>query len=111
MTYDNDPPCTYKTESCTQRWDIWPTSQDGKIVQLVNVYSGQCADVTANATGPYLIQYWCKGETEGWDNQRFTLTTYPDGRVDFSPVNAPQFRVLPVSVRRQRGLSHASARQ
>ena len=87
--------------STSQEWDLWPTSDDGKIVQIINVYSGLCANVTSGARGPYLIQYPCKGENEGWDNQRFTVTTHTSGCarslptcVDFSPVNSPTQRVV-----------------
>jgi ricin-type beta-trefoil lectin protein len=87
--------------SASQQWDLWPTTDDGKIVQIINVHSGMCADVTADARGPYLIQLACKGENEGWDNQRFTLTIQTSGCakslptcVDFSPVNSPAYRVV-----------------
>lgn len=95
MAYNNNPPCAYRAESCAQRWDVWPTTQDSSIVQLVNVYSGQCADVAEAANRPYLIQFSCKGDTEGWDNQRFEITTYPDGTVDFTPLNNPEYVVVP----------------
>jgi hypothetical protein len=81
--------------SCSEVWIIWPASTDGTIVQLVNVYSGLCADVSSNTSGTYLIEYTCKGKTENWDNQRFLLKTYPDGRVDFFPVSSPQNHVVP----------------
>jgi hypothetical protein len=86
----------------SEQWHLWPTTDDGKTVQIVNVNSRMCADVTADARGPYLIQYPCKKESEGWNNQRFTLTTHTSGCgmstptcVDFSPVNAPAYRVVP----------------
>ena len=83
--------------ACSQVWDIWPTSEDGDIVQLVNVYSGLCADVSSNpVNSAYLIQYPCKGKTENWDNQRFIVRTYSSGRVDFSPVNS-NYRVCGVA--------------
>jgi hypothetical protein len=89
--------------SITQEWDLWPLSDDGKIVQIVNVYSGLCANVTSDARGPYLIQYPCKGENdEGGNNERFRVTTYTSGCnwslptcVDFSPLNSPNERVVP----------------
>jgi hypothetical protein len=87
--------------SLSQQWLLWPTSNDGKIVQIVNVYSDMCADVTADGRGPYLVEYPCKGKNEGWDNQRFTVTTHTSGCaksfptcVDFSPLNSPTTRVV-----------------
>jgi hypothetical protein len=80
--------------STSQRWNLWPTTHDGKVVQLVNVNSNLCADVTKNARGALiLIQYTCKGSTQGWDNQRFTLVTGLNGFTDFEPKNNPGWRV------------------
>jgi hypothetical protein len=87
--------------SLSQNWLLWPTSNDGKIVQIVNLYSDMCADVTADGRGPYLVDYPCKGENDGWENQLFTLTTHTSGCaksfptcVDFSPLNSPGTRVV-----------------
>jgi len=80
----------------SQLWHIWPTTSDGKVVQLVNVNSGLCADVTAlnkYPTTPFLIQYSCKGKNENWDNQRFTLTSDGAGHVTFVPLNNPGYFV------------------
>lgn len=83
----------------SQQWELWPTTHDGKTVQIVNVSSGLCADVE-NGTGPFLIQYPCKGSNDGWNNQRFTITTYNSGCwseppcVDFSPVSHPYEHII-----------------
>ena len=80
--------------STSQQWDLWPTTSDGKIVQIVNVSSGLCADVE-NETGPWIIQYPCKGRTDDWNNQRFRIITPDSGCgsnppcVDFSPMSNP----------------------
>ncbi|MFZ1052276.1 MAG: RICIN domain-containing protein [Candidatus Sulfotelmatobacter sp.] len=82
--------------STSQQWNIWPTTKDGKVVQIVNVNSGLCADVTTrdkHPWGAYLIQYTCKGKTEGWDNQRFTLTNDSAGHIQFLPVDSPNYIV------------------
>lgn len=74
----------------SQQWYVWPTTSDGKTVQLVNVATGLCADVTQYVNPPYnfyLIQFECKGETGGWDNQRFTMITDDAGHVQFAPVS------------------------
>ncbi len=79
-----------------QQWDLWPTTSDGSVVQLVNVNSGLCADVTQQGKAPFkfsVIQYPCKGKTEGWDNQRFLLSTDSAGYTGFAPLNNPGYRV------------------
>jgi len=76
--------------STSQEWLLWPTTTDGKTVQIVNVNSGLCADVTQRDQypwGSYLIQYPCKGKTEGWNNQRFTIIAAEPGHVQFLPVS------------------------
>jgi hypothetical protein len=78
----------------SQQWQIFPTNQGQKIVQLVNLNSGLCADLTSDRTGAFLIQYLCKGKTEGWDNQRFKVTTDASGRTDFAPLGHPEYRVV-----------------
>lgn len=83
----------------SQQWDLWPTTDDGKIVQIVNVSSGLCADVE-DFSGPFIIQYPCKGSQDNWDNQRFIIITHDSGCrseppcVDFSPVSSPDERVI-----------------
>lgn len=75
--------------SYTQQWYLWPTTADGKTVQLVNYYTRMCADVTTRNGYPwglYLIQYPCKGRDQGWDNQRFTMMRNDAGQVQFAPV-------------------------
>jgi hypothetical protein len=79
-----------------QQWDLWPTTSDGSVVQLVNVNSDLCADVTQQGKAPFkfsVIQYPCKGKTEGWDNQRFLLSTDSAGYTGFAPLNNPGYRV------------------
>jgi hypothetical protein len=72
----------------SQEWDIWPTSKDGLIVQLVNVNSGLCADLS----GSTVIQWQCKGKDQGWDNQRFILVH--DGEyTEFEPFSQRSYRV------------------
>jgi hypothetical protein len=79
--------------STSQQWNLFPTNQDSTIVQIVNVSSGLCADVQ-NVSGPFIIQYPCKGSTDGWDNQRFMIETPNSGCgsnppcVDLSPVSS-----------------------
>jgi hypothetical protein len=77
-----------------QQWQIFPTNQDAKVVQLVNVNSGLCADLTSDSRGAFLIQFTCKGKNQSWDNQRFKVITDKAGLTDFEPVNATEFRLV-----------------
>jgi ricin-type beta-trefoil lectin protein len=79
--------------STSQQWNLWPTTSDGKIVQIVNVNSGLCADLTQDLQGAFLVQYTCKGKAEDWDNQRFTVIVGEDGRTNFSPVDFSDYRI------------------
>jgi hypothetical protein len=85
--------------STSQEWDLWPTTDDGMTVQIVNVSSGLCADVE-NVPGPLIIQYPCKGNNDNWDNQRFIIVTHYSfcqselPCVDFSPVTSPGERII-----------------
>jgi Ricin-type beta-trefoil lectin domain-like len=80
--------------SSSQQWRIFPTNQDSKIVQLVNVNSGLCADLTTSGGVFVIIQFNCKGRNDGWDNQRFKRITGKDGNTDFVPMNKPDYRVI-----------------
>jgi hypothetical protein len=83
-----------ESRSTSQQWDLWPTTDDSQVVQIINVSSGLCADV-ANGAGPNIIQYPCKGRLDGWDNQRFRILTRTSGCaigptcVDFEPLTTP----------------------
>jgi hypothetical protein len=79
--------------SVSEQWQLLPTDSK-KIVQIVNVNSGLCADLTSDKRGTFVIQYACKGKTQGWDNQRFKVTTDSAGGTDFSPLGFPDSRLI-----------------
>ena len=85
-----------------QQWELWPTTYDGSVVQIVNVGTGLCADVQGYY-GPFLIQHPCKGSNADWNNQRFIITTYastcavPGGSppcYDLAPASSSNERVI-----------------
>jgi len=76
----------------SQQWQLRPTTgplQPGSVVQLVNVNSGLCADVTGNPALAKIIQYPCKGNTGGRFNQLWTMTTNSDGVTQFEAHGGP----------------------
>ncbi|HXM64265.1 MAG TPA: RICIN domain-containing protein [Terriglobales bacterium] len=77
-----------------QQWRLWPTTSDGRVVQIVNVYNGLCADVTEKNGSPLLIQFPCKGKNDGWDNQRFTIISDNAGRHQFLPMSPSNTTVV-----------------
>ncbi len=77
----------------SQLWQLKPTSgvaRPGNIVQLVNLNSGLCADVTGS--GPLtaqIIQYPCKTSAEGWTNQIWTIANQ-SGNILFVAYGMPR---------------------
>ncbi len=71
----------------SQQWEVRPTSgvaESGSIVQLVNVNSGLCADVTGiGPTDAKLIQWPCKTIAQGWQNQIWRMIVDPNGATQF----------------------------
>lgn len=73
-----------------QHWLLWPTTVDGRIVQIVNVSTGLCADVAQLNQPPWtieLIQFTCKGKDQAWDNQRFEIVRNGEGHAQLLPVS------------------------
>jgi len=97
LPYDSKQPVTPvvlfpPSGDASQQWDFWPASADGKVVQLVNVNSRLCADLTSVNLAVFMIQYPCKARDQGWDNQRFVVTS--NGNLNyFTPVPFPDYRV------------------
>ncbi len=75
----------------SQEWRIWPTTPSGNLVQLVNVNSALCADITGPVHAAAIIQYPCKGQTEGWENQLWTMITDHYGITQFVPYGQPYY--------------------
>jgi hypothetical protein len=61
------------TSSTSQQWDFYPTDGSATTVQMVNVNSRLCVDLSTE-----IIQFPCKSKPasgSSWDNQRWTMTT------------------------------------
>ncbi len=69
--------------SSSLQWEVKPTNgggaQPGSIVQLRNIRSGLCADVTGSSpTDAKLIEFPCKTSGEGWHNQIWRMIDQND---------------------------------
>jgi len=80
-----DPPNT----RLIQEWDLWPTNDDGDLVQLVNVSTGLCADAEMQQSNATIIQWPCKGANNEWDNQRWRLIQDSSGHTLLQSVLHP----------------------
>lgn len=76
-------------ETADQLWDLYPTSQDGESVQLVNVNSSLCADAEGEASNARIILWPCKGSDQGWNNQRWSLIQTVSGFTTLQSVLHP----------------------
>jgi hypothetical protein len=83
-----------------QEWELIPAPVDlatseapsptaESVVQLVNVKSRLCADVTGPPATAAIIQWPCKGPAEGWFNQLWTMITFQDGSIQFRAFGPP----------------------
>jgi hypothetical protein len=72
-------------ESTSQLWDLYPTNRDNHTVQLVNVNSRLCMDVSSQ-----IIQFGCKGPNQDWSNQRWTEFE-SQGSIRFQLVSQPGY--------------------
>jgi hypothetical protein len=79
--------------SVSEQWQLLPTDKE-KVVQIVNINSGLCADLTSDKRGAFLIQYTCKGKNQVGDNQLFKVITDKDGRTEFAPLGFPNHRLV-----------------
>jgi hypothetical protein len=76
-------------ETASQLWDLYPTSQDGELVQLVNANSGLCADAEGESANARIILWPCKGNDQGWDNQRWRLVETASGLTSLQSILHP----------------------
>ncbi len=88
---------TFSQGSASQQWDFYPTNDAGTIVQMVNVKSRLCADLSGTSYHE-IVQYPCKPKPasgSGWDNQRWEMSTESGsgGEVNvlFRPVSDSSF--------------------
>jgi Ricin-type beta-trefoil lectin domain-like len=67
-------------DATSQQWEIRPTTPAGNVVQVVNVNSGLCINVTGPSPNEATIIQWpCKGST----NQLWTMITDSNGATQF----------------------------
>jgi len=77
--YHSDPRNPY------QQWDLWPVNDAGNLVQIVNIHSALCLDLTGYVWDAKLIQHPCKGAGSDWFNQLWWVTQVAGGFVQFTP--------------------------
>ena len=76
-------------EGGNNQWDMWPTTADEKIVQIVSAEvkdKRMCLEVDGNVMVSTVQKTPCKGKLEGWDSQRFHVAKDLAGETHFIPV-------------------------
>jgi hypothetical protein len=84
----------YPTDSTNKalQWNVWPISPNSNVVQLVNVSSGLCVQVSGSVQAATIIQGTCKGREQVRNDQLFTVLTDTDIR-QFALVADPNYRL------------------